>query len=132
VTLIDAMAGYPNPTRELLKEAQQIFGEDAKVATVISIGSGKKRPSNLSARDDQHTLMEAVKDAVINAEITHEELKTRLRETHLYFRFNVHMTSELAWTHRRYTLIPLHTSQKQIPTSGSMRSRKVFKIDRGE
>jgi hypothetical protein len=89
VTLIDAMAGYPNPTRELLKEAQQIFGEDAKVATMISIGSGKKRPSNLSARDDQHTLMEAVKDAVINAEITHEELETRLHEAHLYFRFNV-------------------------------------------
>jgi len=83
------MAGYPNPTRELLKEAQQIFGEDAKVATVISIGSGKKKASNLSAGDDQNALVEAVKDTVINAEITHEELETRLNEAHLYFRFNV-------------------------------------------
>jgi hypothetical protein len=89
VTLINAMAGYPNPTRELLKEAQQVFGEDAKVATVISIGSGKKKASNLSAGDDHNALVEAVKDAVINSEITHEELETRLNEAHLYFRFNV-------------------------------------------
>jgi hypothetical protein len=89
VTLIDAMAAYPNPTGELLKEAQQVFGEDAKVATVISIGSGKKAASNLSAGDDHNALMKAVKDVVINAEITHKELETRLRDAHLYFRFNV-------------------------------------------
>ena len=89
MTLIDAMAGYPNPTGELLQEAQRVFVEDAKVATVISIGSGKKKASDLPARDDQNALVEAVKDVVINAEITHKELETRLNEAHLYFRFNV-------------------------------------------
>jgi hypothetical protein len=89
VTLIDAMANYPNPTRELLQEAQRVFGEDAKVATVISIGLGKKKASNLSAGDNQNGLVEAVKHTAINAEITHEELETRLHEAHLYFRFNI-------------------------------------------
>jgi hypothetical protein len=89
ITLIDAMANYPNPTRELLQEAQRVFGEDAKVTTVISIGSSKKKASDVSAGVDQNVLVEAVKDTVINAEITHKELETRLHETHLYFRFNV-------------------------------------------
>jgi hypothetical protein len=88
VTLINAMAGYPNPTGELLHEAQRVFGDEGKVATVISIGSGKKNALDLSAGGDQNTLVEAVQRSVLDPEITHQELETRLHETHLYFRFN--------------------------------------------
>jgi hypothetical protein len=83
------MAGYPNPTGELLREAQRVFGEDGKVATVISIGSGKKNAPDLSAGISQNTFVEAVQHSVLNPEIIHEELEARLHETHLYFRFNV-------------------------------------------
>jgi len=89
VALIDAMAGYPNPTGELLREAQRVFGENGKVATVISLGSGKKRAPDLLAGGDQNTVVEAVRHSVLNPEITHEGLEARLHETHLYFRFNV-------------------------------------------
>jgi hypothetical protein len=89
VTLIDAMAGYANPTAELLREAQRVFGEDGKVATVISIGSGKRSAPDLSAAHDQNALVEAVRRSVLDPEITHEELEGRLHEAHLYFRFNV-------------------------------------------
>jgi hypothetical protein len=89
MTLVDAMASYPNPTAELLREAQRVFGEDGKVATVISIGSGKKVTPDLLARGDQNRLVEAMQGSVLDPEITHEELEARLHETHLYFRFNV-------------------------------------------
>jgi hypothetical protein len=89
VTLIDAMAGYPNPTGELLREAQRIYGVNRKVATVISIGSGKKTAPDLSVGGGQNTFAEAVQHSVLNPEIIHEELEARLHETHLYFRFNV-------------------------------------------
>jgi hypothetical protein len=88
VTLIDAMAGFPNPTGELLREGQRVFGENGKVATVISIGSGKKAP-DLLAGVGQKILVDVVRHSVLNPEITHEELEARLHETHLYFRFNV-------------------------------------------
>jgi hypothetical protein len=129
ITLIDAMANYPNPTRELLQEAQRVFGEDAKVATVISIGSGKKKASNLSAGDSQNALVEAVKDVVINAEITHEELENRFREAHLYFRFNVphdlgsRVDSSEIYSHTTTYLREADTNKRLNEAIKSMRNR---------
>jgi hypothetical protein len=129
VTLIDAMAGYPNPTGELLQEAQRVFGEDAKVATVISIGSGKKKASDLSAGVNQNALMEAVKDAVINTEVTHEELETRLQEAHIYFRFNVthelgsRLDSSEIYSHTATYLAEADTNKRLNEAIKSMRNR---------
>ena len=39
--LTDAMVGYVNPAKELLREAQDLFGEDAEVAGIVSTGAGK-------------------------------------------------------------------------------------------
>jgi hypothetical protein len=129
MTLIDAMANYPNPTRELLQEAQRVFGEDSKVATVISIGSGKKKAANILAGDDQNALVEAVKDAIINTEITHEELETRLNEAHLYFRFNVphdigsRVDSSGIYSHTATYLGEADTNKRLNEAIKSMRNR---------
>jgi len=36
------MAVCANPAKELLQEAQDVFGEDVEVANIISIGAGKE------------------------------------------------------------------------------------------
>jgi hypothetical protein len=129
VTLVDATAGYPNPTGELLREAQRIFGEDGKVATVISIGSGKKNTSDSSAGRDQNTLIDAVQRSVLNAEITHEELEARLHETHLYFRFNVahdlgnRVDSSGIYAHTATYLGEADTNKRLDETIKSIRTR---------
>jgi hypothetical protein len=89
VTLVDATTGFANPTKELLQEAQRVFGEDAKVATVVSIGSGKGTTLNVSEGDDENALVEALKRVALNTEATHAELETRLHDAFIYFRFNV-------------------------------------------
>jgi hypothetical protein len=89
VTLIDATTGFANPTKELLQEAQRVFGEDANVTTIISIGSGKVKTLKVSEGDDGNALMEALKRVALNTETTHGELEGRLHDTFIYFRFNV-------------------------------------------
>jgi hypothetical protein len=89
VTLIDATTGFANPAKELLQEAQRVFGEDANVATIVSIGSGKVKITKMSKGDDENALVEALKRVALNTETTHAELEARLHDAFVYFRFNV-------------------------------------------
>jgi hypothetical protein len=41
VKLVDGLAVAANPGKELLREAQRVFGDDTEVATILSIGAGK-------------------------------------------------------------------------------------------
>ena len=92
VTLVDAMAVAANPTKVLLSEAQRVFGDDTKVATILSIGAGKGDVWSPSTSDTE--LKEAVKRAAASCEPVHEEVYARLRETSIYFRLNVERSSE--------------------------------------
>ena len=77
-----------NPGKELLREAQGVFGDDAEVATILSIGAGKGDvwcPSTANGSE----LREAVKRATTSCEPVHEEIYLRLRQTSIYFRLNV-------------------------------------------
>jgi hypothetical protein len=85
VTLVDALAVCANPGRELLREAQRAFGEDAEVATILSIGSGKGDVWSITGNETK----EMVKRALMNCEPVHEDLYAHLRETSIYFRLNV-------------------------------------------
>jgi hypothetical protein len=94
VTLVDALTVAANPGKELLREAQRVFGEEAEVATILSIGAGKGDvwgTSLISGSD----LREAVKRATTSCEPVHEELYSRLRQTAIYFRLNVDRGSGL-------------------------------------
>lgn len=83
------MAGYANPTKALLQEAERIFGSDAEVSSIISIGSGKGDIITLSTQDGHNSLNNASQLVALECEQTHKELLGRLQRSSIYFRFNV-------------------------------------------
>ena len=88
VTLVDALTVAANPGKELLREAQRVFGEEAEVATILSIGAGKGDVWGVSTTSSSE-MREAMKRAMMSCEPVHEELYVRLRQTSSYFRLNV-------------------------------------------
>jgi hypothetical protein len=88
VALIDALTIAANPGKELLREAQRAFGDDAEVSTILSIGSGKGDVWGVLTTSSSE-MREAVKRATMSCEPVHEELYSRLRQTSIYFRLNV-------------------------------------------
>jgi hypothetical protein len=80
-------AGTNNPTRELLKEANSVFGEDRRVTQIISIGSGLHRVLSLesSTKEAGFGRLELAADC----ETVAQELHTRLYNVPVYLRLNV-------------------------------------------
>jgi hypothetical protein len=93
VTLVDATTGFANPSQELLREAQRIFGGDEEVTTLVSIGSGKGDVWSLSEGGGEKERLKALQRAAMNCEPVHEELWGRLRETGIYYRLNMDRAS---------------------------------------
>jgi hypothetical protein len=89
VTLFDALTIAANPSKELLREAQQVFGEDAEVATMMSLGAGRGDVWNMSETSSTAIMGEALRRSTMSGEPVHEELYARLRDTGIYFRLNV-------------------------------------------
>ena len=87
--LTDAMVGYANPAKELLREAQDVFGEDGEVASVVSIGAGKGNFRVAFKDGREEGISEGMKRGVVICEQVHEDLQGRLQETNIYYRFNV-------------------------------------------
>jgi hypothetical protein len=92
VTLVDGLAVAANPGKELLREAQRVFGDEMEVATILSIGAGKGDVWDVSTTSGLE-IREAVKRATTSCEPVHEELYSRLRQTAVYFRLNVERSS---------------------------------------
>jgi hypothetical protein len=88
VTLVDALTVAANPGKELLREAQRVFGDNMEVATILSVGAGKGNVWHVSIVSGSE-LREVVKRATTSCEPVHEELYSRLRQTSIYFRINV-------------------------------------------
>jgi hypothetical protein len=88
VTLIDGLSVAANPGKELLREAQRVFGDDMEIATILSIGAGKGDVWDVSTMSGSE-MREAVKRATTSCEPVHEELYSRLRQTSIYFRLNI-------------------------------------------
>jgi hypothetical protein len=90
VTLIDALTIAANPSKELLREAQQVFGEEGEVSTIVSLGAGRGNVWSMSETSTTSTAMtEAVRKVMISGEPVHEELYARFQATGIYFRLNV-------------------------------------------
>jgi hypothetical protein len=87
--LIDAMVGCANPAKELLREAQDVFGEDAEVASIVSIGAGKGNVSVAFKDGREVGISEGLRRGVAMCEQVHDDLQGRLEETDIYYRFNV-------------------------------------------
>ena len=87
--LTDAMVGYANPAKELLREAQDLFSEDGEVASVVSIGAGKGNFRVAFKDGREEGISEGIRRGAAMCEQVHEDLQGRLQETNIYYRFNV-------------------------------------------
>lgn len=87
---IEATSRYPNPIQELLRQAQDHFGHDQQVATILSLGAGKPVLTSLEEEcGTSGSLDEVLRRMVEDCEIKHEETYRRLKNIGVYFRLNV-------------------------------------------
>lgn len=85
---VGAVLGANNPTRLLLDEARTVFGNDRRVAQILSLGCGLPRVLSLnysSVVDAQRLLKEVSADC----EIVAQELSARLFNVDAYLRLSV-------------------------------------------
>jgi hypothetical protein len=113
--------GANNPTRELLKEASTVFGNEFRVAQIISIGSGIHPVFPMNSEATEADLSRLLKDIATDCEAVAQELHTRLYNIHAYLRLNVergmeHVTVE-DWN--QLGAIESHTSAYITVTSVS-------------
>jgi hypothetical protein len=85
-SFVGGAIGGNNPTRELLREAGEVFGQDTRVAQVISLGSGLTRPVSLESLSGT---AEVLKGIAADCEVVANELSTRLCSIDAYLRLNV-------------------------------------------
>ncbi|PVF91531.1 hypothetical protein CPB86DRAFT_316774, partial [Serendipita vermifera] len=85
VLYIDAMAGYANPTNELLKEAEKVFGGEVMVANIVSIGSGQLDPE----QQKHAQLNDILRRAITDTERVHNDIQNRFQDLGIYSRFSV-------------------------------------------
>lgn len=89
-TFASACIGFNNPTRELLKEAVKLFGQDIRVSTIISIGSGYSpapKIESLSSKPAGHG--DILNRIGVEAEKMSRELSSQLFDVKAYLRLNV-------------------------------------------
>jgi len=81
--------GANNPTRELLKEASNVFGKERRVTQIISIGSGLPQILSLETSTKEAGFLRLVKELGADCETVAQELHTRLYNVQAYLRLNV-------------------------------------------
>jgi hypothetical protein len=81
--------GANNPTRELLKEANSVFGKDRRVAQILSIGAGLPHVLSLGSSTKEAGLTRVVNGLAADCETVSQELHARLYHVQAYLRLNV-------------------------------------------
>ncbi|PVF92777.1 FabD/lysophospholipase-like protein [Serendipita vermifera] len=80
---------FNNPTRELLKEAQRIYGDEQQLSVILSLGSGKPKGLSLDEIDQSNVMERLLKKLIANSEATERDLAHQLYEVGAYIRLNV-------------------------------------------
>ncbi|PVF92936.1 hypothetical protein CPB86DRAFT_809169 [Serendipita vermifera] len=87
---IGGAVGYYNPMRELLKEAKAVFGDEQRLAVVLSLGCGHPPTLSLSSAASLSMNIESlVKYIGADCERVARELSSQLVEVDAYVRLNV-------------------------------------------
>jgi hypothetical protein len=81
--------GANNPTRELLKEASLAFGNDKRVAQIVSIGCGRPHTLSLKEARDEAEVGRLLKEIVTDCHLVAQELSNKLFNVEVYRRFDV-------------------------------------------
>jgi hypothetical protein len=131
---IGATAGYANPASEMLKEAEKVFGKNAMVATILSIGSGKLIIDQNSNELAKIQFNDMLRQTISDTERVHNEMQGRLLDLGIYYRFNVDSVlstnSNLGGVTRVRTVAYLEeaaTSQRMDGAVNSIQERKGLK-----
>jgi hypothetical protein len=88
-SFIGAPFGVGNPTRELLKEASTAFGDDRRVAQIISIGCGLHPKLSLEEITDEVGGRQLLKERAVEFQMVAKDLSARLYNVDAYLRLNV-------------------------------------------
>ena len=95
VEYVDAGLGCNNPVKQVIAEAAQVFGENAQVACVISVGTGQAGSKSYGSPDAFQKwlptkLVGVLKEMATDSGKTAEEMNQRYRNTPgIYYRFDV-------------------------------------------
>jgi len=87
--LVGGAMGSGNPTRELISEAYNLFGKDAHVSTILSLGSGRLGTLAAPLTDAKDEWMDLMGDMVKGCEQIAREMETQVGHLGIYFRFSV-------------------------------------------
>lgn len=89
-TFIGGAVGYYNPTRELLKEAKAAYGDEQRLAVLLSLGCGLPPTLSLKSAASLSVNIETlVKYIATDCERIARELSSQLVEVDAYIRLNV-------------------------------------------
>jgi hypothetical protein len=88
-SFIGGVVGANNPTRELLKEAGTAFGNERRVAQIISIGCGIPPALSLEAMTDAAGANRLLKEILLDCQLVATELAARLYNVDAYLRLSV-------------------------------------------
>ena len=81
--------GSGNPTRELVLEAYNLFGKDAHVSSILSLGSGRLGALAAPSTGGQEEWMDVLRDMVKGCEQVAQEMETQVGHLGIYYRFSV-------------------------------------------
>ena len=85
--LVSAANGFNNPTLEVLKEVHQVFGPDATVSCILSLGAGRATVHSVSS--DGKGPSRTLEQLAMDCERTADEIQRRIGKLEVYFRFSV-------------------------------------------
>jgi hypothetical protein len=86
---IGGVLGANNPTSELLKEAGMVFGNERRVAQIISIGCGIPPVLSLQTMTDGAGASRLLKEIPTECQLVATELAARLYDVDAYLRLSV-------------------------------------------
>ncbi|KIM32663.1 hypothetical protein M408DRAFT_62111, partial [Serendipita vermifera MAFF 305830] len=86
---IGAGVGTNNPIREVIAEAQLLYGGDANVASLLSLGNGHPGITTLSLSDGELGLSKVLWDIMNDCTQTAREVEQQIGTSGIYFRFSV-------------------------------------------
>ena len=107
--LVSATHGFNNPTLEVIKEAHQVFGSNACVSSLMSLGAG--RAAVRAIENDGSTSIKTLEQLAMDCEHTADEVERRIGRLGIYFRFSVDHGLELDTPSSSMGKISAHTTQ---------------------
>ncbi|PVF92027.1 FabD/lysophospholipase-like protein, partial [Serendipita vermifera] len=110
--LSGAHLAFNNPTREILQEAQRVYGDERQLSVILSLGSGKSKDPSLGKSNQTNAIDGLLKRLIGNSEATERDLAYQLYDVGAYIRLNVDHGLECIQLHE-WSQLSLALAQSQ-------------------